>query len=45
MAVADTELFALEGEDFVSAVTGTSTSQEAAEAVVRSYGFGTMMPR
>jgi MFS family permease len=45
VAVADTELFALEGEDFVAAVTGTSTTYEAAEAVVRSYGFGTMMPR
>jgi MFS family permease len=45
VAVEDTELFALEGEEFVAAVTGTSTTYEAAEAIIRSYGLGTMMPR
>jgi MFS family permease len=40
----DTELLALEGEDFVSAVTGYSTSQEAAQNVMRSYGVGIGLP-
>jgi CRP-like cAMP-binding protein len=44
-AVADTELYALEGEDFVGAVTGSSSTREAADAVVRSYGLGAMLPR
>jgi MFS family permease len=39
-ALRDTELLALEGEDFVAAVTGHANSLEAAEAVVRSYGPG-----
>ena len=43
-ALRDTELLALEGEDFVSAVTGHATSREAAEAVVRSYGPGLGIP-
>jgi predicted MFS family arabinose efflux permease len=40
VAAEPSELFALEGEDFVDAVTGSSTSREAADAVVRSYGVG-----
>jgi MFS family permease len=40
----DTELLALEGEDFVAAVTGYSTSQEAAQSVMRSYGVGIGLP-
>jgi MFS family permease len=40
VAAADTELFALEGEDFVGAVTGYAPSHEAVEMVVRSYGPG-----
>ncbi|MEA2556764.1 MAG: hypothetical protein QOG88_302 [Actinomycetota bacterium] len=40
IAVEPADLFALEGEDFVDAVTGSSSSREAADAVVRSYGVG-----
>ncbi|MDP9329947.1 MAG: MFS transporter [Actinomycetota bacterium] len=40
VAETDTELFALEGEDFVAAVTGYAPSHEAVEMVVRSYGLG-----
>ena len=40
VAQTDTELFALEGEDFVAAVTGYAPSHEAVEMVVRSYGLG-----
>jgi MFS family permease len=40
VAETDTELFALEGEDFVGAVTGYAPSHEAVEMVVRSYGLG-----
>jgi MFS family permease len=40
ISVEPADLFALEGEDFVDAVTGSSTSREAADAVVRSYGVG-----
>jgi hypothetical protein len=36
----DTTLLALQGEDFIAAVTGHAGSAEAAEAVVRSYGTG-----
>ena len=39
-AVRDSELLSLEGDDFIAAVTGHANSQEAAEAVVRSYGPG-----
>jgi CRP-like cAMP-binding protein len=45
VAVGDTELYALEGEDFVAAVAGSSSSREAADAAVRSYGLGAMLPR
>lgn len=45
VAVADAELYALEGEDFVAAVAGSSSTREAADAVVRSYGLGAMLPR
>ena len=44
VAVKDSEVFALEGEEFVSAVTGYATSREAAEAVIRSYGPGLGLP-
>jgi MFS family permease len=43
-AVRDSELLALDGEDFVAAVTGYATSREAAEAVIRSYGPGIGLP-
>lgn len=45
VAVGDTELYALEGEDFVAVVAGSSSSREAADAAVRSYGLGAMLPR
>lgn len=44
VAVRDSELYALDGEDFVAAVTGHATSAEAAEAVIRSYGPGLGLP-
>ena len=44
IALRDTELLALDGEDFVAAVTGYASSREAAEAVVRSYGPGLGLP-
>ncbi len=43
-AMTETELLALEGDDFVSAVTGHARSREAAEAVIRSYGPGLGLP-
>jgi MFS family permease len=43
-AIKDSELLTLDGEDFVAAVTGYATSQEAAEAVIRSYGPGIGLP-
>ncbi|MDP9297589.1 MAG: hypothetical protein M3O98_02830 [Actinomycetota bacterium] len=45
VAVVDAELYPLEGEDFVAAVTGSSSTREAADGVVRSYGLGAMLPR
>ena len=43
-AIEDVELLALDGADFVAAVTGHAPSLDAADAVVRSYGF-TNLPR
>jgi MFS family permease len=40
----DTRLLSLEGEDFVTAVTGHAGSAEAAEVVIRSYGPTAGMP-
>ncbi len=42
--IEDSELLSLDGGDFVAAVTGYATSQEAAEAVIRSYGPGIGLP-
>jgi MFS family permease len=44
-AAAQTELLALDGEEFVDAVTGSSSSRAAADAAVRSYGVGIGLPR
>ena len=41
-ALVDTEVLALEGGDFVAAVTGHAPSRDAAAAVIRSYGVGSL---
>ncbi len=41
-AIDDVQLLALEGDDFIAAVTGHAPSLEAADAVVRSYGFSNL---
>jgi CRP-like cAMP-binding protein len=42
IARADSELFTLEGDDFVTAVTGHGPSSEAALGVIQSYGVGAL---
>jgi MFS family permease len=42
VARADSELFALEGDVFVTAVTGHGPSSEAALGVIQSYGVGAL---
>jgi MFS family permease len=42
VAETDAELFALEGEDFVAAVTGHGASSEQALGVIQSYGVGAL---
>jgi MFS family permease len=42
VALTDCDLFALEGDDFVTAVTGHGPSSEAALGVIQSYGVGAL---
>ena len=42
VALTECELFALEGDDFVIAVTGHGPSSEAALGVIQSYGVGAL---
>jgi MFS family permease len=40
VALADTELLALDGDEFVAAVTGHGPAEDAVAAVLQSYGMG-----